>query len=146
MASITSDSCASPFQMEWLKYPAPTLCAVASHQWTNVFAFSRNPQVQFNDNPKPNFHIFCYIVSFPLLVIESWTKEMHVNLIHYQTNFSGCSRVFAIEAATLHPAKCLGIEKSKGTLDFGADADFVFLDDDLTVRSTWIAGNQVYSK
>lgn len=54
--------------------------------------------------------------------------------------------MFAIEAATLHPAKCLGIEKFKGTLDFGADADFVMLDDDLTVISTWIAGNQVHSK
>lgn len=57
----------------------------------------------------------------------------------------GCSTVFAIEAATLHPAKCLGIEKSKGTLDYGADADFVMLNDVLTLRSTWIAGKQVYS-
>lgn len=54
--------------------------------------------------------------------------------------------VFAIEAATLHPAKCLGIEKVKGTLNFGSDADFVMLDDDLMVRSTWIAGKQVYAK
>lgn len=54
--------------------------------------------------------------------------------------------MFAVEAATLHPAKCLGIERTKGTLNFGSDADFVFLDDDLTVKSTWIAGKQVYSK
>lgn len=54
--------------------------------------------------------------------------------------------MFAIEAATLHPAKCLGIEESKGTLNFGSDADFIFLDEDLTVRSTWIAGKQVYSR
>lgn len=56
----------------------------------------------------------------------------------------GCSSVFAIEAATLHPAKCLGIDSFKGTLNFGADADFVMLNDDLTVKSTWIAGNQVF--
>lgn len=56
-----------------------------------------------------------------------------------------CSTVFAIEAATLHPAKCLGLEKVKGTLSYGADADFVMLNDNLTVRSTWISGNQVYS-
>lgn len=28
----------------------------------------------------------------------------------------------ALEAASLHPAQLLGLEKSKGTLDFGADA------------------------
>lgn len=57
----------------------------------------------------------------------------------------GCSTAFAIEAASLHPAKCLGIEKSKGTLNIGSDADFIFLDDDLKVKSTWIAGDLVYS-
>lgn len=59
--------------------------------------------------------------------------------------FADCSIVFAIEAATLHPATCLGIEKTKGTLNFGADADFVMLDDSLNVRSTWISGNRVYT-
>lgn len=66
--------------------------------------------------------------------------------LHHQISILDCSIVFAIEAATLHPAKCLGIEKSKGTLDFGADADFVMLTDDLIVRSTWISGNRVYLK
>lgn len=55
-----------------------------------------------------------------------------------------CSTVYAVEAASLHPARCLGIEKKKGTLDYGADADFVFLDDELRVKSTWIAGECVY--
>ncbi|XP_016983527.1 N-acetylglucosamine-6-phosphate deacetylase isoform X2 [Drosophila rhopaloa] len=55
-----------------------------------------------------------------------------------------CSVVYAIEAATLHPAQCLKIEKQKGTLDFGSDADFVLLDDNLRVLSTWIAGTCVY--
>jgi N-acetylglucosamine-6-phosphate deacetylase len=44
----------------------------------------------------------------------------------------------------LHPAKCLGIEKEKGTLDYGADADLVFFDEDLIVWSSWIAGECVY--
>ncbi|XP_020802147.1 N-acetylglucosamine-6-phosphate deacetylase [Drosophila serrata] len=55
-----------------------------------------------------------------------------------------CSIVYAIEAATLHPAKCLKIEKQKGTLDFGSDADFIILDDELRVISTWIAGECVH--
>lgn len=57
---------------------------------------------------------------------------------------TGCSTVYALEAATLHPAKCLGVEKTKGTLDFKSDADFVMLDDELRVLSTWIGGECVY--
>uniref|UniRef100_A0A9L0SFU9 N-acetylglucosamine-6-phosphate deacetylase n=1 Tax=Equus caballus TaxID=9796 RepID=A0A9L0SFU9_HORSE len=35
---------------------------------------------------------------------------------------TGCSVESALEAASLHPAQLLGLEKRKGTLDFGADA------------------------
>ncbi|KAL5278565.1 AMDHD2 family protein [Megaselia abdita] len=59
---------------------------------------------------------------------------------------TGCSTVYALEAASLHPAKCLGLEKEKGTLRCGADADFLMLDDDLNVLSTWISGECVYKK
>ena len=52
--------------------------------------------------------------------------------------------VTAIEAATLHPAEAIGIQDTKGTLKFGADADFVFLGEDLKVWSTWIAGQCVF--
>lgn len=53
--------------------------------------------------------------------------------------------MYALEAASLHPAQVLGIEKKKGTLDFGADADFVILNDKLEVQSTWIAGECVFT-
>ncbi|XP_034490905.1 N-acetylglucosamine-6-phosphate deacetylase [Drosophila innubila] len=56
-----------------------------------------------------------------------------------------CSKVYAIEAASLHPAKCLGIEEQKGTLDFDSDADFILLDDNLQLLSTWISGVRVHS-
>jgi len=49
-----------------------------------------------------------------------------------------------LEAAALHPAQLLGIEKSKGTLDFGSDADFVLLDSQLNVCATYIAGALVW--
>ena len=53
----------------------------------------------------------------------------------------------ALEAASLHPAETLGMEDSKGSLDYGADADFVILSPgDLTVCSTWISGDCVYQK
>ncbi|CAG9563121.1 unnamed protein product [Danaus chrysippus] len=56
-----------------------------------------------------------------------------------------CSLEYAIEAATLHPAKALGIDDRKGKLNFGFDADFVILHPkSLKVLSTWIAGECVY--
>lgn len=58
--------------------------------------------------------------------------------------FSDCSLVYALEAASLHPAQCLKIEDRKGTLNFGADADFVMLGEDLSIWSTWIAGSCVF--
>lgn len=38
-----------------------------------------------------------------------------------------------------------GITERKGTLDYGTDADFILLDDDLNVLSTYIDGSLVYS-
>lgn len=40
----------------------------------------------------------------------------------------------------------MGIDSMKGTLNFGSDADFILLDDDLNVLSTWIDGECVYKK
>lgn len=57
---------------------------------------------------------------------------------------TNCSIEFALEAASLHPALCLGISQRKGTLDYGADADFILLDDNLVIHSTWIAGEKVF--
>lgn len=59
---------------------------------------------------------------------------------------AGCSSVEALESASLHAAEVLGIEKRKGTLDFGADADFLILDNELHILSTWIAGECVWKK
>lgn len=56
-----------------------------------------------------------------------------------------CSLEFALEAASLHPALCLGISEQKGTLNFGSDADFILIDDEIHVKSSWIAGECVFS-
>ncbi|KAG0443499.1 hypothetical protein HPB47_014847 [Ixodes persulcatus] len=60
--------------------------------------------------------------------------------VRFLQKSTGCSTVEALESASLHPAEVLGIADRKGTLDFGAEADFVMLDGDLHVTSTWIAG------
>lgn len=58
--------------------------------------------------------------------------------------YTDCSIEEALEAASSRPAQVLGIADRKGTLDFGADADFVLLDDQLCVRQTYIAGELVF--
>ncbi|XP_022829712.1 N-acetylglucosamine-6-phosphate deacetylase [Spodoptera litura] len=56
-----------------------------------------------------------------------------------------CSLEYALEAASLHPARALGIDDRKGKLNFGFDADFVMLDPEkIKIKSTWIAGECVY--
>ncbi|KAJ1954448.1 N-acetyl-glucosamine-6-phosphate deacetylase [Dipsacomyces acuminosporus] len=54
--------------------------------------------------------------------------------------FTQCSVVEAIEAASLHPAQMLGIESRKGTLAFGSDADIILLTDDLHVEHIYVRG------
>ncbi|MCE5317273.1 MAG: N-acetylglucosamine-6-phosphate deacetylase [Parachlamydia sp.] len=53
--------------------------------------------------------------------------------------WTGCSIAEALEAASLKPAKLLGLTQ-KGRLDIGADADLVILDRDLFVQSTYSGG------
>ncbi|KAI8967293.1 hypothetical protein BDF20DRAFT_908495 [Mycotypha africana] len=60
--------------------------------------------------------------------------------------FTRCTNVEALEAATLHPAQCLGIQDRKGTLNPGADADMVFLDDDLNLKRVFVRGVEVELK
>lgn len=57
-----------------------------------------------------------------------------------------CTKEYALEVASLHPARVMGIDTKKGTLNFGSDADFILLDDELNVLSTWINGDCVYGK
>ena len=57
---------------------------------------------------------------------------------------TGCTVEQALESATLHPARLLGIESDIGTLNFGSRADFVLLNDDLFVQETYIGGQRVF--
>nr|CAG4650982.1 EOG090X06GX [Simocephalus serrulatus] len=64
--------------------------------------------------------------------------------VRHLKSATGCSIVEALEAATLHPACALGIQDRKGSLLFGREADFVVLDHELNLVSTWIASKKVY--
>lgn len=72
--------------------------------------------------------------------------KLVLNLAEQNVNItsSECGEVLALEAASLHPAKVLGITDRKGTLDYGTDADFVLLDKSLNVMATYIAGEKVW--
>lgn len=60
---------------------------------------------------------------------------------------TGCDVVEALRSASEHAAKMLRLYPRKGSLEFGADADFVLLsnDADLKVLATFIAGDLVWS-
>lgn len=57
-----------------------------------------------------------------------------------------CSFIEAVDAATILPAKCLGVENRKGSIAVGKDADFVVVDKNLNVYMTICRGEIVYSK
>jgi N-acetylglucosamine-6-phosphate deacetylase len=60
--------------------------------------------------------------------------------------FTGCSLPEAVRCATLNPARLLGIDDRKGSLEVGKDADIVIFDEDLTVHYTIISGEVVYAR
>lgn len=47
---------------------------------------------------------------------------------------------YAINACTINPARCLGIDKRKGTIGVGMDADLVVLDTNYDVLQTYCMG------
>lgn len=58
----------------------------------------------------------------------------------------GSSYEKVVKMASLNPVKLLGIDKSKGSLSDGKDADFIVLDDNLVVQATFIKGKNVFKK
>ena len=54
------------------------------------------------------------------------------------------TRLEAIAACTLRPARLLGLERERGTLRPGARADLVVLSEAGTVEETWVLGKPVF--
>lgn len=70
-----------------------------------------------------------------------------VDCVREMVRATGCCKGEALMAASHHPARVLGMEGRKGTLQrVGADADLVLLDQELNVLATCIAGETVWTR
>jgi N-acetylglucosamine-6-phosphate deacetylase len=52
----------------------------------------------------------------------------------------------ALHMASLNPAKAIGLDQQKGSLEVGKDADVVVMDPQLNVKLTFVEGTQVTKK
>ena len=59
---------------------------------------------------------------------------------------TGCSLPEAVRAASLNPAKLLGIDDRKGSVEVGKDANLVVFDKDFKVHYTIIKGEVAYAR
>jgi len=65
-------------------------------------------------------------------------------LLQRLITFTGCPPDVAIKTVTENPARLLGIEKRKGFIAPGKDADVILLDRDYSVNTTIVGGKVVY--
>lgn len=67
-------------------------------------------------------------------------------LIRTMITQAGISLPEAIKMMTQNPARILGIEKRKGTLEVGKEADLVIFGSDIAVQNTIVGGEIIYTK
>ena len=68
-----------------------------------------------------------------------------ISAVRTLVNEAGIPLQHALRMATLNPAKLIGVESRLGTIENGKEGNLVILDQDLTVRKTFVRGNLVYS-
>ena len=59
-------------------------------------------------------------------------------------DFCGISLEKAVDAATIVPARCLGIDKECGSIEVGKYADLIVCDEDMNVYNTVIKGKMIF--
>ena len=65
-------------------------------------------------------------------------------LVRNMVSLAGASLSDAVKMASLTPARILGIDSIKGSIDRGKDADIVVFDDEINIRLTMVNGSIVY--
>ena len=58
--------------------------------------------------------------------------------------YSGTTIWRAVNMASLHPARAIGVDNRKGSLQRGKDADIIITDRNFNVRATYVEGRRVY--
>ncbi len=66
--------------------------------------------------------------------------------VYNMVNQAGIPLTDALQIATCNPAKCLGIDNHKGSLEPGKDADLVVLNKDFEVQLTMVSGKVVFRR
>lgn len=67
-------------------------------------------------------------------------------LVRTMVNIAEVSLVDAVKMMTLTPARIMQLDKNKGSIEQGKDADLVIFDENINVSHTIIEGNVVYRK
>ena len=67
-------------------------------------------------------------------------------LVRTMVQLANVSLINAIRMMTLTPARILHIDKSKGSLESGKDADIVIFDKQINIIHTISEGHVIYSK
>ena len=68
-----------------------------------------------------------------------------ISAVRFLVRKIGVSLEEASRMASANPARQLGLDASIGTLEAGKQADFLLLDDELEIVSTWIDGKKLFS-
>jgi N-acetylglucosamine-6-phosphate deacetylase len=69
-----------------------------------------------------------------------------IQMVLLLMEYTDCSLEDAVRTVTENPARVLKIDRRKGSIDLGKDADFVILDHDYSVWATIVDGRVVYRK
>lgn len=68
------------------------------------------------------------------------TTDRCVRTMHF---LAGLPLERAVRMMSLHPARIMGIEKEKGSIECGKDADFVLFDDKINISGVYIRGRKL---
>jgi N-acetylglucosamine-6-phosphate deacetylase len=69
-----------------------------------------------------------------------------IDCVRNMVKLVGIPLVEAVRMATANPAAALRKSQKIGTLDVGADADFVLFDDSFNISQTWVGGRAKFSR
>lgn len=83
----------------------------------------------------------CFVPGTNNLAGSALTMNLAVKTFYESTN---CSLLEVINMASLNPCKLLELDKNKGSIEVGKDADLILMDENFNVKITIVEGEVVY--